>query len=71
MSVKSKVKMLFHATDLRHTFALPKFMTQYNCEDLKLTDTPSTASTFTQVKASSDQFVLTTQWQPSAINPST
>ena len=44
--------LLIHATDLSHNFALPKFMTQHNCEDLKLTDTPSTFSTFTQ--ASSD-----------------
>ena len=43
---------LIHATDLSHNFALPQFMAQHNCEDLKPADTPSTFSTFTQ--ASSD-----------------
>ena len=41
---------LIHATDLSHNFALPQFMAQHNCEDLKPID--STFSTFTQ--ASSD-----------------
>ena len=31
---------LIHATNLSHIFALPQFMTQHNCEDLKSTDTP-------------------------------
>ena len=43
---------LIHATNLSHNFALPQFMAQHQCEDLKPTDTPSTFSTFTQ--ASSD-----------------
>ena len=43
---------LIHATDLSHNFALPQFMAQHNCEDLKPTDTPRTVSSFTQ--ASSD-----------------
>ena len=43
---------LIHAMNLSHNFALPQFMAQHNCEDLKPTDTPSTVSTFTQ--ASSD-----------------
>ena len=43
---------LIHATDLSHNFALPQFMAQHNCEDLKPIDTPITFSTFTQ--ASSD-----------------
>ena len=45
-------EFLIHATDLSHNFALPQFMEQHNCEDLKPIDTPSTFSTFTQ--ASSD-----------------
>ena len=40
---------LIHATNLSHNFALPQFMAQHNCEDLKPTDTPSTVSTCTQV----------------------
>ena len=39
---------LIHATDLCHNFALPQFMAQHKCEDMKLTDTPSIFSTFTQ-----------------------
>ena len=31
-----------HATILSHTFALPQFMDQHNCEDQEPTDTPST-----------------------------
>ena len=42
---------LIPATDLRHNFSLPQFMAQHNCEDLKLTDTPSTVSTFTQASS--------------------
>ena len=45
--------LLIHATDLSHTFALPQFLAQHNCEDLKPIDTPSMFPTFTQ--ASSDQ----------------
>ena len=37
---------LMHATDLSHNLALPHFMAQHNCEDLKPIDTPSTFSTF-------------------------
>ena len=33
------------ATILSHTFALPQFMDQYNCEDQQPTDTPSTIPT--------------------------
>ena len=45
-------EFLIHAADLSHNFALPQFMPQHNCEDLKPIDTPSTFSTITQ--ASSD-----------------
>ena len=31
-----------HGTDLSLAFAIPHFMAQHNCEDLKSTDTPST-----------------------------
>ena len=41
-------EFLIHATDLSHNFALPQFMAQHNCEDLKSIDTPSTCSAFTQ-----------------------
>ena len=37
---------LIHATNLSHNFALPQFMAEHNCENLKPTDTPSTFSTF-------------------------
>ena len=37
-----------HATNIGLTFALPHFMAQHNCEDLKPTDTPSTVLTFTK-----------------------
>ena len=43
---------LIHATYPSHIFALPQFMTQHNCEDLKPADTQSTVSTF--VQATSD-----------------
>ena len=43
---------LIHATNHSHIFALPQFMTEHNCEDLKPTDTPSTVSTL--IQASSD-----------------
>ena len=43
---------LIHATNLSHTFALPQFMAQHNCEGLEPTDTPSTLPTALQ--ASSD-----------------
>ena len=65
--------ILIHATILSYTFALPQFMAQHNCEDLKPTDTPSSAPTALQ--ASSDHTlilsVLITHWQLSAINLST
>ena len=41
--------ILTHATILSHTFALPQFMDQYNCEDQEPTDTPSTIPTAFQV----------------------
>ena len=50
--VCEKDDLLIHATNLSHNFALPQFMEQHNCEDLKPIDTPCTFSTFTQ--ASSD-----------------
>ena len=37
--------ILIHANILSHTFALPQFMAQHNCEDLKPTENPSTAPT--------------------------
>ena len=37
--------ILTHATILSHTFALPQFMDQHNCEDQEPTDTPSTIPT--------------------------
>ena len=37
--------ILTHATILSHTFALPQFMDQNNCEDQEPTDTPSTIPT--------------------------
>ena len=37
--------ILTHATILSHTFALPQFMDQHNCEDQEHTDTPSTIPT--------------------------
>ena len=49
--------ILIHATILSHTFALPQFMAQHNCEDLKPTDTPSTVPTALQ--ASSDHTLAT------------
>ena len=39
---------LIHATNLSHNYALPHFMTQHSCEDLKCTDTPSIFSAFIQ-----------------------
>ena len=41
--------ILTHATILSHTFALPQFMDQHNCEDREPTDTPSTVPTTFQV----------------------
>ena len=41
--------ILTHATILSHTFALPQFMDQHNCEDQERTDTPSTIPTDFQV----------------------
>ena len=37
--------ILTHATILSHTFALPQFMDQHNCEDQEPTDNPSTRPT--------------------------
>ena len=41
--------ILTHATILSHTFALPQFMDQHNCEDQETTDTQSTVPTTFQV----------------------
>ena len=41
--------VLTHATILSHTFALPQFMDQHNCEDQEPTDTPITVPTSFQV----------------------
>ena len=41
--------ILTHATILSHTFALPQFIDQHNCEDQEPTDTPSTITTAFQV----------------------
>ena len=41
-----------HVKELSLTLALPQFLAQHNCEDLKPTDTLSTVPRFTQ--ASSD-----------------
>ena len=41
--------ILTHATLLSHTFALPQFMDQHNCEDQEPNDTPSTIPTSFQV----------------------
>ena len=41
--------ILTHATILSHTFALPQFMNQHNCEDQDPTDTPSEGPTAFQV----------------------
>ena len=43
--------ILIHANILSHTFTLPQFMTQHNCEDLKPTDTPSTVPTAFQASS--------------------
>ena len=40
--------ILTHATILSHTFALPQFMDQHNCDDQEPTDTPSTIPTACQ-----------------------
>ena len=40
--------IIIHATILSHTFALPQFMVEHNCEDLELTDAPSTVPTAIQ-----------------------
>ena len=45
--------IIIHATNHCHTFALPQFMAQHNCEDFKPTDTPSTVPT--AIQATSDQ----------------
>ena len=41
--------ILTHTTILSHTFTLPLFMDQHNCEDQEPTDTPSTIPTAFQV----------------------
>ena len=41
--------ILTHATILSHTFALPQFMDQHNCEDQDPTETPITVPTAFQV----------------------
>ena len=43
--------ILIHASNLIHTFALPQFMVQHNCEDLKPTDNPSTVPTAIQASS--------------------
>ena len=45
---KNEDDILIHATNLGHTIALPQFMAQHNCEDLKPTDNPSTVPTALQ-----------------------
>ena len=45
---KGQDDFLIHATELSHNFALPQFMAQHNCEDLKHINVPSTFSTLTQ-----------------------
>ena len=42
---------LIYATNLRHTFELSQFIAQYNCEDLKPTDTLSTVPTSIQASS--------------------
>ena len=42
---------LIHATNISHTVALPPFKAQHTCEDLKLTDTPSTVPTSIQASS--------------------
>ena len=70
---KDQDDSLIHAINLSHKFALPQFMAQHTCEDLKPNDTPITFSTFPKLPVITPpiQFVLIIQWQPSAINPST
>ena len=60
--------ILTHATILSHTFALPQFMDQHNCEGQDPTDTPSTVPTTFQVSCDHTCIlsVLITQWQSSA-----
>ena len=50
MSMKSKIKMSssFMPPTLATIFALPQFVAQHNCENLKTTDTPSTVPTALQ-----------------------
>ena len=40
--------ILIHATNPSHTFALPQFMAEHNCEELEVTDTPSKVPTVIQ-----------------------
>ena len=44
--------IIIHATNLSHTFALPQFMAEHNCEELEPTDAPSTVPT--DIQATSD-----------------
>ena len=59
---------LIHTIELSHNFALPQFMAQHNCEDLKPIDTPSTFPSFTQCNQSE---YLTLLKQICAHNPYT
>ena len=45
--------IIIHATKLSHTFELPQFMAEHNCEYLNPTDTPITVPT--AIQATSDQ----------------
>ena len=56
-----------------HNFSLPLFMAQPNCEDLEPTDNPSAVPTTLQASSYHiyNPNVLITEWQLSAINPST
>ena len=44
-------EILIHATNLSHTFALPQYMAQNNCEDLEPTDNPSAVPTSFQASS--------------------
>ena len=60
--------ILTHATILSHTFVLPQFMDQHNCEDQEPTDNPSTIPTVFKppVITLCILSVLITQWLSSA-----
>ena len=59
--------------NLDHNFAVPQFTAQHNCQDLDPTDDPITVPTAFQASSHHTLIlsVLMTQWQLSAINPST